>query len=132
MLLRSSWTPGPARNEGELLVTVTEFTADHLWDMPRIYQAGRRLARLWPTLDGAVGHWLWADPVRRRSGSVALWKSDQAMRDFVRLPVHRQIVRTYRSRGSVRSIAWTINSPELAETWRRAMESLRAEPGRVS
>jgi hypothetical protein len=67
VVLRTSWTPGPAEPTGKVLVSVTDFTANQLSDMPRIYRAGTRLARLWPTLEGAVGHWLWMDPVRRRS-----------------------------------------------------------------
>ncbi|MEV5705483.1 hypothetical protein [Actinoallomurus sp. NPDC052274] len=124
-MLRTKWTPGPAAPDGQVLVSVTAFTADHLWDMPGIYRAGTRLARLWPTLDGAVGHWLWAEPLRRRSGSVSVWRTRQAMRDFVALPVHRQIMRTYRHRGAVRSTEWTMADPEPPEVWHQAMEFLR-------
>ncbi|MFC5746082.1 hypothetical protein [Actinomadura rugatobispora] len=124
-MLRSAWTPGPADAHGHVLVSVTEFTADHLWDMPRIYRAGTRLTRLWPTLEGAVGHWLWLEPLRRRSGSVSLWESDQAMRNFVKLPVHLQIMRAFRDRGSLRSTTWTADDPELSDTWRQASEFLR-------
>lgn len=86
-MLRSSWTPGPAAADGPILISVTAFTADHLRDLPGIYRAGRRLSRLWPSLDGAVGHWLWIEPRARACGSVSLWESSHAMRAFVGLPV---------------------------------------------
>ncbi|WP_052422652.1 hypothetical protein [Nonomuraea candida] len=123
-MLRSAWTPGPAGLDGQVLVSVTAFTGDHLYDLPRIYRAGTRLARLWPTLEGAVGHWLWMEPTRRRSGSVSLWTSPRAMRDFVGLPVHVQIMREFRRRGTVRSTTWTVDDPVLRDTWRRAAEFL--------
>ncbi|MFB4317359.1 hypothetical protein [Actinomadura sp. 21ATH] len=128
-MLRSSWTPGPAGTGGPVLVSVTAFTCDHVLDLPRIHRAGRRLSRLWPSLDGAVGHWLWAEPLRRRCGSVSLWESRQAMRDFVRLPVHVEIVREFRDRGTVRSTTWTADDPDLPGTWRRATEFLGRQQG---
>ncbi|WP_067473758.1 hypothetical protein [Actinomadura hibisca] len=124
-MLKTAWTPGPAGADGQVLVSVTAFTCDHVQDMPKIYRAGTRLARLWPTLEGAVGHWLWMEPLRRRSGSVSLWSDHQAMRDFVRLPVHVQIMRQFRDRGTVRSTTWTVDDPDLTDTWRRAAEFLK-------
>ena len=124
-MLRTSWTPGPAAASGPVLVSVTDFTSDRLRDLPGIYRAGRQLSRLWPTLDGAVGHWLWAEPSRRRTGSVSLWRGEDAMRGFAGLPVHRQIMRTYRGRGRIRSTTWTATDPDPREVWRRASEFLR-------
>ncbi|MBP2324956.1 hypothetical protein JOF56_005341 [Kibdelosporangium banguiense] len=123
-MLRSSWTPGPAGLDGQLLVSVTEFTAKHLWYMPGIYRAGRDLAQLWPNLDGAVGHWLWMEPLRRRCGAVSVWQDKKAMRSFVGLPVHRQIMRTYRTRGTVRATTWTADDPDLTDVWRQARKFL--------
>ncbi|WP_173139352.1 hypothetical protein [Kibdelosporangium persicum] len=125
-----SWTSGPAGRSGEVLVSVTDFTADHLRDMPGIHLAGTRLARLWPGLEGAVGHWLWAEPLRRRCGSVSLWQNGKALRAFVALPEHREIMRTYRNRGTLRSTTWTTRDPELPEVWSQALAFLQGDHGR--
>ncbi|NIH79452.1 hypothetical protein [Amycolatopsis viridis] len=124
-MLRTSWVAGPAEAAGPVLVSVTDYTSNRLWDMPGIYRAGRRLARHWPSLDGAVGHWLWAEPLQRRSGSVSVWRSKQALRGFVGLPEHVRIMRTYRDRGSIRSTTWTVEDPDLRTVWAQASEFLR-------
>ncbi|WP_414938333.1 hypothetical protein [Amycolatopsis sp. cmx-11-51] len=123
-MLKTRWKPGPAEPRGRVLVSVTDFTSDRLLDLPGIYRAGSRLAALWPDLDGAVGHWLWVDVRRRRSGSVSLWRDVEAMRAFVGLPVHVDIMRTYRKRGTIRSATWTVDDPEPPAVWRQAAARL--------
>jgi hypothetical protein len=58
-MLRTSWTPGPAAGTtGSVLISVTDFQASRLRDLPGICQAGLTLRRAWPHLAGAVGMWL--------------------------------------------------------------------------
>ncbi|MEV6908429.1 hypothetical protein [Amycolatopsis sp. NPDC051071] len=124
-MLKTTWKPGPAEARGSVLVSVTDFASDRRLDLPGIYRAGRRLAALWPDLDGAVGHWLWVDIRGSRSGSVSLWRDAGAMRAFIGLPVHVDIMRTYRKRGTIRATTWTADDPELSAVWREAVDFLR-------
>jgi hypothetical protein len=123
-MLSTSWKPGPAEMTGPVLISVTDFTSEHALDLPRIYQAGTRLARLWPDLQGAVGLRLWAEPLRRRTGAVSLWRGHQDLMGFVKLPAHVEIMRAFQDRGTVRSTTWTAQDPDQDEVWRRAMAFL--------
>lgn len=123
-MLRTSWQPGSAEMTGPVLVSVTDFTADHALDLPRIYRSGKGLARLWPTLEGAVGLRLWSEPLQRRTGAVSLWRGHRDLMGFVRLPAHVKIMRAFQNRGTVRSTTWTADAPDQEEIWRRAVTFL--------
>lgn len=124
-MLRGSWTSGPAADlAGPVLVAVTAFQADRLRDLPGIYRSGLALGKAWPRLDGAVGMWLWTEPLRRRSGSVSVWRDEQALRRFVAWPDHVTIMRRYRRRGRVTSTMWTADRFQPADVWARARSHL--------
>ncbi|MBB5934141.1 hypothetical protein [Streptomyces zagrosensis] len=91
---------------GPLIVSVTDFTSDAYRDLPGIARRGFALRRRWPDLDGAVGMWLWGEPLARRSGSVSVWTGRRALAEFVRLPEHVAIMNEYRERGTIRSVTW--------------------------
>ena len=135
-VLRTDWKQGPATGErGAVLVSVTDFTASRLLDMPGIFQAGLRLRREWPRLDGAVGMWLWVEPHRLRCGSVSVWESEEALHGFVAWPVHVDIMRRYRGRGQLRSTTWSAERFDATAAWREARRYLsgareRGEPRR--
>jgi hypothetical protein len=107
-----------------VLISVTDFTTHRWRDLPAIWFNGLRLRRAWPRMQGAVGMWLWADPLRRRSGSISVWTSEAELRRFVRWPVHMAIVRKYRSRGSLTASSWTAERFEPAEAIREAERRL--------
>ena len=120
-ILRSGWKAGLAADlGGPILVSVTDFTADRLLDLPGITRAGYRLRRCWPELEGAVGMWLWTRPLERRVGSVAVWADEAALRGFVRSPAHVEIMRRYRRRGSISTTTWTAGAFDRDEVWRNA------------
>ena len=103
----TSCTAGPAAApDGEVLVSVTDFTRDHLLDTPGVVATGLRLRLGWYAMRGAVGLWLWSIPLSRRSGSISVWESEDDLRGFVGLPKHVAIMRHYRERGSLRSTSW--------------------------
>jgi hypothetical protein len=121
------WKPGPeADTAGEVLVSLTDFTADRRLDLPRVWRDGYRLRRAWPTLDGAVGLWLWTLPSQRRSGSISVWTSEEALNAFVRWPVHVAIMRHYRERGSMQPDSWWSERFDLEAVWDEAERRLRA------
>ncbi|MEV0144907.1 MULTISPECIES: hypothetical protein [unclassified Nonomuraea] len=123
-MLRSRWTPGAAADvTGSVLVSVTDFHAHRLRDLPGVYQAGLALRRAWPQLPGAVGMWLWTEPLRGRCGSVSIWQDEQALRGFVGWPDHVAIVRRYRWRGRLRSTTWTTTQPDPG-IWAQALAYL--------
>jgi hypothetical protein len=127
-MLRTSWTPGPAAGHtGPVLVAVTAFHADRARDLPGIYRAGLELRRAWPQLDGAVGTWLWTEPLRRRCGSVSIWQSQQALRQFVAWPNHVTIMRRYRGRGRLTSTTWTAARCEPTTIWAEARPHLSGQ-----
>ena len=112
----TSCTAGPAAAvEGEVVVSVTDFSRDHLLDTPGIVATGLRLRLGWYAMRGAVGLWLWSIPLSRRSGSISVWESEDDLRGFVALPKHVAIMRHYRERGSLRSTTWVAKRFSRAE-----------------
>jgi hypothetical protein len=107
MLHRAIWRSGPAKGtDGPFLVSLTDYTAHRWRDVPGVWRSGLRLRRAWPGMQGAVGLWLWAEPLRRRSGSISIWTSEDDLQRFVRWPVHLAIVRKYRPRGTLTASSW--------------------------
>ncbi|WP_064745467.1 hypothetical protein [Pseudonocardia acaciae] len=122
MLLRTRWAAGPDRpvDGDQVLVSVTRFDAASRVDLPGIYRAGLALRSAWPELPGAVGVWLWSQPLAGSSGSVSVWRSAGALGAFVGLPEHVRIMRRYRSRGVIRATTWTTGWGDPVELWARA------------
>lgn len=117
------WAPGPAAaaaDGGGVIVSVTDFAAAHLRDVPAIALTGMRLRQGWYAMPGAVGLWLWSLPLERRSGSVSVWTSDEDLRRFVTLPAHVAIMRRFKKVGRLRSATWRADHFVAVETNRRA------------
>jgi hypothetical protein len=123
-MLRTRWAPGPAAGTaGPVLISVTDFHASRPRDLPGIYRAGLTLRRAWPHLAGAVGMWLWTEPLQGRCGSVSIWQDEHALHRFVAWPDHVTIMRRYRGRGELRSTTWTAAQPGPA-IWAQARSYL--------
>jgi hypothetical protein len=130
--VRTSWKRGPAaESDGPYLVSYTEFTPDTLRDVPRIYRAAERLRREIAELEGAVGVTTYWQPFRGRAGSVSAWEDEAALRRFVSLPFHVEIMRAYRSRGSLRAVDWTASSLDLRAAFREGQRGLDASDTHV-
>jgi hypothetical protein len=105
--LRTIWKRGVAAGSGgPFLVSYTEFTPQTMRDLPAIYLAAERLRRACAELEGAVGLTIYWQLFRRRGGSVSVWESEEALRRFVSLPFHVEIMRRYGDRGSLRATTW--------------------------
>jgi len=104
------WRSGPAvGREDSAVVSVTDFRARRPWDIPHIYWTGLRLREGWYAMPGAIGMWLWGQPLSKgRGGSVSVWESQADLRRFVALPAHRAIMRKYRALGTLNSTTWQI------------------------
>lgn len=117
------WTPGPVRAvTGPVVVSVTSLTSDRHWDLAGIAVTGMRLRLGWYAMPGAVGLWLWTLPAAARTGSISIWSSAEDLRRFVGLPLHVDVMRRYRARGTVRATTWTedaLDRPEILERARR-------------
>lgn len=110
------WKPGPAEHTGigddpggaAAVVSVTDFAPHRPWTAIGVNIAGVALRRTWDDVEGAVGLWLWSVPGlwRSRSGSVSVWRDEEALRGFVARHDHVRIMRTYRDRGDLRSTTW--------------------------
>jgi hypothetical protein len=123
---RVPWKAGPAADAGgELLVSLTDFTVARWRDVPGMWLTGLRLRRGWPETEGAVGLWLWAVPRQRRSGSVSVWTSEDALRGFVRRPDHVAIMRRYRDCGVLESTSWQMERAEPGAVWSEALRRLQ-------
>ena len=125
-LLSTRFTAGPqVRTDRPVLVTITDFTSTNPLDLPGIARSGLRLRRLWPALDGAVGMWLWAMPLHRRTGSVSVWTDRDALHGFVGLAEHVAIMRRYRDRGEIRTSSWEHEHAHPGAIWHHALHQLR-------
>jgi hypothetical protein len=119
------WTHGAAGTyEGPVLISVTDFHVTRARDLLRVYLEGARLARGWPSRRGSVGVWLWAKPLRRRSGSISIWRSEEDLRRFVRWPRHVEIMRRYRGAGELSSTSWWEERFDARAIWCRAAARL--------
>jgi heme-degrading monooxygenase HmoA len=122
---RTPWKRCPAaESPGPLLVSYTEFTPHAMRDLPAIYFAAERLRRECTELEGAVGVTTYWQPFRRRVGSLSVWESEEALRRFVSLPFHVEIMRRYRSRGSLRAVSWQADAFALRAAFRKGQKAL--------
>lgn len=123
------WVPGPVREAtGPVVVSVTSLTSDRHWDLPGIAVTGLRLRLGWYAMPGAVGVWLWTLPGAARTGSISVWTSTEDLRRFVGLPLHLDVMRRYRGRGTVLSTTWTEPTLDRADVLARARRWI-ADPG---
>jgi hypothetical protein len=110
---RRFWLPlreGPAaRHTGPVVVSLTDFRSSHTSDLPGVYLAGLRLREGWYAMPGALGLWLWGQPLQRRGGSLTVWERKDDLRRFVSLPAHVAIMRRYRDRGTIASDTWEMD-----------------------
>jgi heme-degrading monooxygenase HmoA len=125
--LRTRWREGRvAAPPGPLLLSYTEFTPRTLRDLPAVYRAAVRLRAALAELPGSVGVTLWWQPFRRRAGSVSAWESEAALRAFVALPHHVEIMRRYRERGTLRAATWREDRLDLRAALARGRRTLDA------
>lgn len=118
---------GPAAgSEGPFLISYTEFTPHTLRDVPRIHLAAERLRKECATLEGAVGVLAYWQLLRRRVGSLSAWEDEEALRRFIRLPYHLDIMREFRARGTLRAAKWRSRSFELAPAFADGQAQLDA------
>jgi hypothetical protein len=113
---RTNWRGGRAAGSaGPFLVSYTEFTPHTLRDVPAIYLAARKLIAAISQLEGAVGVTTYWQLREGRGGSLSVWENEAALRQFVRLPYHVEIMRKFRTRGSMRAVDWQSDSFDLAQ-----------------
>ncbi len=128
----AGWKPGPVTPSPAepVFVSVTDFHIHEAWHAPGAWRTGLRLRRSWPRLQGAIGLWLWSEPTRLRSGSISIWLTEEDLMRFLRSPVHRKIMRAYRSRMSGTSHSWTAPRCDRPAIWAQAVNELRTGHGR--
>jgi hypothetical protein len=123
--VRTNWERGPAAAlPGPFLVSYTEFTPNRIRDLPAIHRAAERLRREIAKLDGAVGVTTYWQLFRGRAGSLSAWEDEAALRRFVALPFHREVIRAYRTRGSLRATEWTARELTLGAAFREGQRRL--------
>lgn len=115
------WTDGPVAGTGRpAVISVTDFTL-HSWiHYPAVARSGLRLRLGWYGMPGAVGLWVWTMPLTTRTGSISVWTDPRALRDFVALPLHLEVMRRNRDRGTVRSTTWAVDEFDPGEQRQRA------------
>src|SRR5262249_12491288 len=126
----AGWKPGPeiACPGQAVYVSVTDFRIHRARHAPAAWRTGLELRRSWPALDGAIGLWLWSQPLALRSGSVSIWRSEDDLVRFLRSPVHRDIVARYRSRIGGTSTGWTAPDLDRPAIWQQAVDVLTSHP----
>jgi hypothetical protein len=107
-----------------VLVSLTDLRMHRWRHVPGATLAGLRLRRAWPQMQGAVGLWLWSEPLRRRSGSISVWTSEEDLMRFVRWPVHVAIMSRYRDRGALTASSWEVDEFSRRDVLREAERRL--------
>lgn len=131
LTVRTRWRSGPASaSPGPFFISYTEFTPSHPADVVGIYIAARRLMAESAELEGAVGLTTYWRLRRWQGGSLSVWERPEALRGFVGLPFHVEIMRKYRTRGTVRSAGWWSDSFDLGRAFYVGQANL-AEPSRA-
>lgn len=129
--VRTPWKRGPAAGSaGPLLISYTEFTPHTMRDVPAIYFVAERLRKACAGLEGAVGVTTYWRLFRRRLGSLSAWEDEAALRRFVALPFHIEVMRAYRDRGSLRAIDWQAESFDLRAAFDEGQRALDEGKGR--
>jgi hypothetical protein len=124
----ASWIEGPARADGRaVLVSITDFQITRARDLVRVWVQGLRLRRAWPSMPGAIGLWLWAKPLSKRSGSVSVWRSEADLLRFVRWPRHVEIMRRNRGAGELTAAKWWTERCDPSEIWVTAERRLAGD-----
>ncbi len=127
--LMTRWAPGPADGaQGDVLVSVTDFTTSSVRYSPDIIRSGLRLRKGWFAMPGAIGLWLWSLPLVARSGSISVWEYEEDLRRFVALPLHAAIMRRNRPRGSLRSTSWHTDEFHRVQVLERASAWIASLP----
>jgi hypothetical protein len=108
LVLNSHWKDGPATQaEGPFMISVTQYTTNHIGDIPDIWRASESLGDQLAKIDGAVGVMTYIQLGRRRVGSISIWANDRGLAKFIGLPDHVDIMNKYRPRGlPIRSAKW--------------------------
>src|SRR5256885_10482478 len=119
VLFKDRWRKGPEAGGGGLVVvSATRFTYARPADLVPVAVEARRLARAWPTRDGAVALLTAVQPLRRRTYSVSVWTGEDALRAFLRSPEHVRLVSEYRRRlVAAHSVVWEMDAAELGDAW---------------
>jgi heme-degrading monooxygenase HmoA len=131
--VRTTWKRGPAaESTGPFLVSYTEFTPHTMRDVPGIYFAAEKLRSACAELEGVVGVAVYWQLFRRRGGSLSVWEDEAALQRFVSLPLHVEIMRRYRDRGSLRAIDWQAESFALRTALEEGQRALDEGKGRQS
>jgi hypothetical protein len=115
------WTAGPqGADGGPVLVSVTDFLIPSARDRVRAWAQAPGMRRLCAAMPGALGFWLWVKPLRRRSGSVSIWRGEDDLRRFVGWPSHVEIMRRFRGAGEVTAATWWAERFDSAQIWSTA------------
>jgi len=126
-IIRTPWKPGPLDGTGNaVIVAVTDFLVTAAEDYQEVIQTGLELEKSWPVMHGSVGLWLWAKPAELRQGSVSVWERADDLQRFVRWPVHLEIMRAWRERGTLVADRWEAAAFVPDEAWTRVEARLRA------
>jgi heme-degrading monooxygenase HmoA len=119
------WKDGPlAGTDAEVLISITDFTAHRWRDLPSIYWQALRLRWGWSGMRGAVGLWVWTKPLRKRSGSVSVWRSRDDLKAFVATPYHVAVMRRNRGRGTLVAHRGMESAYSRERVWQQAAVQL--------
>lgn len=125
-MIRLKWKPGPSANlQGTVFVSATRFTYRHSWHVPLVFWHGLKLRSAWGDIQGAVGVSISSDLLKRTTYTVSVWKSEQALTEWLRSPYHAALMRDYRARlSSSDAASWQTDHFLLGDAWREAMRRL--------
>jgi hypothetical protein len=127
------WTPGAvAAADAPVLVSITDLELSRGRDVAGAYWEGLRLRRLWGSVPGSLGLWLWGKPRRRRGGSISVWRDEDALRGFVGWERHVEVMRRYRGAGELTAATWQAERFDPAEIWARAWPRLAGDDPELS
>src|SRR5438128_1856235 len=112
--------------DGPVHVSMNDYMAHRLRDVPAVRYEALRFAARWPRTEGALGLWVAAFGARQ-SVSISVWRDPDDLRCFVRSPRHAAVMKRHRSTGDLVTTAWSAPRFDRNEIWRQGSTRVRGK-----
>src|SRR5262249_37003930 len=110
---RAEMEPGP-----DYLVMASYLPLKSVWATERVFRGVSAVRRQLAAADGLVGYTLRARPLARDYWTLSVWRSEMALREFMRTPPHVSLMKSLRPvMGATKFAQWMIKAEDGRPSW---------------